>query len=237
MSAEMGTIETPIIASAGLSTPVSVANGGTGSATQSFVDLTTVQNVGGAKTFTSAMAVQSTLSTTGNIDNGAIKISTNGTIDAGFSGGQANIACLHNNTTAFNLNNRNSGDVYCNLNTTATKAITFPLNSGFPFATTLSPSGTTQTVDWATGASQKINAASTTGTLVLTFSNPVDGGRYVVKTLGKTARVWTFPSSVKWAAGSAPTVTAVDGTKDAFEFFYDAGDSTYIGRIVAQNVS
>lgn len=110
-------------------------------------------------------------------------------------------------------------------------------NVGLSFAATLSPSGATQTVSWAGGCSQKIDAASTTGTLVLTFSNPIDGGRYVLKTLGKTGRVWTFPASVKWAGGVAPTVTAVDGAKDAFEFYYDAGDSTYIGRIIAQNVS
>ena len=38
-----------------LGTPLSVANGGTGSATQNFVDLSTTQTVGGAKTFTSAL--------------------------------------------------------------------------------------------------------------------------------------------------------------------------------------
>lgn len=42
------------ISGSGPTLPVSIANGGTGSATQNFVDLTTVQaSVGGAKTFTS----------------------------------------------------------------------------------------------------------------------------------------------------------------------------------------
>lgn len=40
-----------------LTTPVSVANGGTGSATQNFVDLTTAQTVAGVKTFSSAPVV------------------------------------------------------------------------------------------------------------------------------------------------------------------------------------
>lgn len=42
-----------------LTIPVALANGGTGSTTQNFVDLTTAQNVGGVKTFTTAIAVNS----------------------------------------------------------------------------------------------------------------------------------------------------------------------------------
>ena len=59
-------LETPftIVRSTGVTTiksltltnVLSVANGGTGSATQNFVDLTTTQSIGGAKTFTSALA-------------------------------------------------------------------------------------------------------------------------------------------------------------------------------------
>ena len=46
---------------------LSVAKGGTGSATQNFVDLTTTQSIGGAKTFTSAANFNSTLTTGGKI--------------------------------------------------------------------------------------------------------------------------------------------------------------------------
>ncbi len=113
-------------------------------------------------------------------------------------------------------------------------AARFGANVGFLFPTALAPSGTTQTVDWNTGTSQTINAASTTGTLVLTFSNPVSGGRYILKTLGKTGRVWTMPTSL-WAGGVKPTVTAVDGAIDVFQFIYDG--TNYIGSIIAQNVS
>jgi hypothetical protein len=59
-------IETPfsIVRSTGVTTiksltltnALSIANGGTGSTTQNFVDLTTTQSIGGAKTFTSALA-------------------------------------------------------------------------------------------------------------------------------------------------------------------------------------
>jgi len=46
-----------------LTTPLSVANGGTGSATQNFVDLTNTQTVNGAKTFSSALSINSSAST------------------------------------------------------------------------------------------------------------------------------------------------------------------------------
>jgi len=63
----------PSYGKVGLTTHISgvlpISNGGTGSATQNFVDLTAAQTVGGAKTFTSPVAItnttQSTSSTTG----------------------------------------------------------------------------------------------------------------------------------------------------------------------------
>ncbi len=118
------------------------------------------------------------------------------------------------------------------LNTGA--AANFGGNVGFTFPAALTPGGTTQTVNWANGASQIVDASSTTGTLVLTSSNPVSGGRYVLKCIGKTGRVWTMPSS-QWAGGVKPTVTAVDGAVDIFHFVYDG--TTLYGSIFAQNCS
>jgi hypothetical protein len=65
-----------------LTNVLSVANGGTGSATQNFVDLTTTQSIGGAKTFTSALAgtsasFSSTSTATAFIPSGAT-VPTNG---------------------------------------------------------------------------------------------------------------------------------------------------------------
>lgn len=52
-----GTAASPQVVSTTLAAPLPVGQGGTGSATQNFVDLTTTQNVGGAKTFTTAMTI------------------------------------------------------------------------------------------------------------------------------------------------------------------------------------
>ncbi len=137
--------------------------------------------------------------------------------------------------TSFALGFLDPGVYYVKFDSrTGVKSTNFLTNVGFVFPATLAPAGTTQTVDWTSGCSQTIDAASTTGTLVLTFSNPTNGGRYILKTLGKTGRVWTMPTSL-WAGGVKPTVTAVDGAIDVFQFIYDG--TNYIGSIVAQNVS
>jgi len=52
-----GTATSPTIVATHLASPLPLAQGGTGSATQNFVDLTTGQNIGGIKTFTSAPVV------------------------------------------------------------------------------------------------------------------------------------------------------------------------------------
>jgi hypothetical protein len=68
----------------GLSGVVGIANGGTGSGTQNFVDLTTIQSIGGAKTFTAAVnlnaggtiAAATTITNAGTITGGTINAST-----------------------------------------------------------------------------------------------------------------------------------------------------------------
>ncbi|MEQ1767283.1 MAG: hypothetical protein ABL859_07625, partial [Methylotenera sp.] len=57
---------------------LSIANGGTGSATQNFVDLTTAQSVGGAKTFTGNIA--QTGATTFSTGTGAVTLNGNAAI-------------------------------------------------------------------------------------------------------------------------------------------------------------
>jgi hypothetical protein len=91
----------------GLTTHVSgilpIANGGTGSGTQNFVDLTNVQSIGGAKTFTSNITISATPSaptdaaTVGYVTTaiaglrkGSVRVATtaNGTLATAFANGQ-----------------------------------------------------------------------------------------------------------------------------------------------------
>jgi hypothetical protein len=60
------------LASADVSGVLPIANGGTGSATQNFVDLTTAQSVGGAKTFTAATTANTFASSGATITGGSI---------------------------------------------------------------------------------------------------------------------------------------------------------------------
>lgn len=80
-------IETPfaIVRSTGVTTiksltltnALSVANGGTGSTTQNFVDLTTTQSIGGAKTFTNALSVSLTNGIVITRDNSTSQVELN----------------------------------------------------------------------------------------------------------------------------------------------------------------
>jgi hypothetical protein len=63
----------------GLTTALSIAQGGTGSATKNFVDLTTAQSIGGAKTFTSAITAPSLKITTGATNGYVLTSAADGT--------------------------------------------------------------------------------------------------------------------------------------------------------------
>lgn len=71
----------------------------------------------------------------------------------------------------------------------------------------------------------------------LTFDNPTTSGnssRFTlvrIKDATATARTISWPASVQWAGGSAPTLTQTSGAVDIFDFFtIDAGTSWH-GRI------
>jgi hypothetical protein len=76
------------------------------------------------------------------------------------------------------------------------------------------------TLNFANGPVQQvtINAA---GPLVLTLSNPVTGGAYLLKIVqGATAGTITFPNTVKWGDAGPPTLSAT--TKiDIINLVYD----------------
>jgi hypothetical protein len=72
-----GTFPDPLVVSTSLSSPLPVNQGGTGSTTQNYVDLTTNQSIGGTKTFTGEVEVSTNLlvgSATDLGDNGSGEI-------------------------------------------------------------------------------------------------------------------------------------------------------------------
>ncbi len=87
---------------------------------------------------------------------------------------------------------------------------------------TLTTSGTTQTVDWNNGNGQVFDAQGSSGNVTFTFSNPVSGASYVLKLIqGSSARTYTWPGNTKWPGAVAPTVTTTDNAEDLITCYYD----------------
>lgn len=89
--------------------------------------------------------------------------------------------------------------------------------------TSLTPTGMTETIDFAIGNSQIINLSSATGTVTLTFSNGQPGGVYTVfiKQGTSTTRDVLWPVSVKWKDGTAVSITQSANATDIITFIYD----------------
>jgi len=118
-------------------------------------------------------------------------------------------------------------------------------------------SGNTGGLTWDSGLSEEsttITSSSNAATLNLnngpnfvhdltenvtyTFSNPAASGKVSSFTLkviqDSTARTITWPSSVDWAAATAPTLTATNNGVDIFVFFTNDGGTTYYGFTAGQ---
>ncbi len=83
---------------------------------------------------------------------------------------------------------------------------------------------TTATINWANGNVQYVTL---TGNTTFTFNNPLSGMRAILQVAG--AYTPTFPSTVRWGGGSAPTATATAGYKDIYSFIYSGKESLYDG--------
>lgn len=135
------------------------------------------------------------------------------------------------------FNNKQPAGSYATttLNNLGTTAINADLNLGsnaisrtnYTISPQLYDAGTQTTnftLDWANGPAQKftINAA---GPLVITLSNPVTGGTYLVRIeQGATPGTVTWPSSVKWGTVGAPVLSNATGEVDVVTLFYDGVD-------------
>ena len=72
----------------------------------------------------------------------------------------------------------------------------------------------------------------------MTFSNPAASGRVSAFTMkvtqDSTARTITWPTSVDWPNGNAPTLSTTSGAIDVFVFFTHDGGTTYYGFTAGQ---
>ena len=95
--------------------------------------------------------------------------------------------------------------------------------------------GTTTTIDLATATNF---VHDLTGATTYTFSNPASTGNATAFTLkiiqDSTARTITWPASVDWAGGTAPTLTSTNNGVDVFVFYTIDGGTTYYGFTAGQ---
>jgi hypothetical protein len=79
-----------------------------------------------------------------------------------------------------------------------------------------------------------LNAAITTFTISNTPSSAASSFTLEFTADG-TARAVAWPSSVKWASGTTPTLTSTNGKKDVFAFYSTDGGTSWIGFVGGQN--
>jgi hypothetical protein len=91
----------------------------------------------------------------------------------------------------------------------------------------------TITLDLANGSVQIITLG---GNITYTFPTPVAGKSFflVQKQDGTGSRTVTWPASVKWPAGTAPTLTSTASRADKFVFTAIDG-SSWLGSVAGQN--
>ena len=83
---------------------------------------------------------------------------------------------------------------------------------------------TTATIDWSKGNVQYVTLTANT---TFTFIGAQAGYRHILHVAG--AYTPTFPSSVRWSAGTTPTATASAGHKDIYSFVYSGVEGLYDG--------
>lgn len=81
-----------------------------------------------------------------------------------------------------------------------------------------------------------------TGAVTYTFSNPPSSGTgfsFVIKVTQDAtgSRTITWPSSVDWESGIAPTLSTGNGDVDVFAFFTTDGGTTYYGFVAGQDMT
>ena len=103
--------------------------------------------------------------------------------------------------------------------------------------TSITSSSNAATIDLSTAT----NFTHTlTENVTYTFSNPATSGKAsaftlkVVQDSGASGYTITWPSSVDWAAATAPTLTATASAVDYFVFITTDGGTTYYGFTAGQ---
>ena len=126
--------------------------------------------------------------------------------------------------------------------TEASKVVTADANGVVTFDNSISEESTTITSSLGAATINLRDGTNfvhdLTEDVTYTFSNPAAAGKVSMFTLkviqGATARAITWPSSVDWAAATAPTLTGTNDGVDIFVFMTNDGGTTYYGFTAGQ---
>jgi hypothetical protein len=89
-------------------------------------------------------------------------------------------------------------------------------------------SGTAQTINLNTRQKQR---TTLTGNCTFTFTAPPGPGNFLLKVIQDAtgSRLATWPASVRWAGGVAPTLTTTATAIDIMSFYYDGTNYYGVG--------
>lgn len=81
-------------------------------------------------------------------------------------------------------------------------------------------SGTAKTIDWTAGNKQKITL---TGNCTFTFTAPSGPANLILRLIqdGTGSKTVTWPATVKWPEGTAPTLSTAASSVDIVSFYWD----------------
>jgi len=118
------------------------------------------------------------------------------------------------------------------IETLTNKTVTNPTVTNYTETTAVANTSTAYTVDITTGTLQILTL---TGNCTYTFPTPTAGKSFTLfqKQDATGSRTVTWPATVKWPSGTAPTLTATASKGDKFVF---TADGTYWwGSVAGQN--
>jgi hypothetical protein len=97
-------------------------------------------------------------------------------------------------------------------------------NFGVTVASTLTPAGTTQTIDFNNGIIQVLDLGAASGNVAVTLSNPQQGGIYKIFVIqAAVAKEITWPGTVKWPQAQSPILSTTNDTVDCITLIYVGG--------------
>ena len=116
-----------------------------------------------------------------------------------------------------------TGDIVDNNITSGKIALNLALGN----ASTLTPAGTTETLNFDLGNNQIIDLGSASGDVTLTLSNPQTGAKYIILVIqGVTPRDLIWPAACLWPQGQKPIINTASETHK-IELFYNG--TNYFG--------